>query len=168
MRMVALALEDMSTLPVEDDLGLAVLSIPKGLTLRGLIDFLCVLKDKNNLPRPWNPALSLLRNRNSDSVKEAYQIIITKSSIKDCQTLMQGDQNVLERLGCRESSLLEAMALFLCMSLAKRCPSEDVFSNPLKGFENYAKVMESHRAHLFIQSFIDIDGVRVLPFSQKA
>lgn len=140
---LAWGIENVSSLSVADNLGLAILTIPKGLSITDVHHFLAVLRDQTGALDP-EPHTLLAQLRDSEVTQATYYIIISTSTINGSQVASVADHaTMLRNLGCQVPTRLEMMA-FRMTSLAKRCALEaSVFTAPLQGFQNQGLLTEA-------------------------
>jgi len=104
----------LSSLPIEKNAGITLLTIPKKLTLNNLITLAGSLKKKRNITK-FRYILKRITSEVGDTpVDKTYQIIITNNILKNSRKLSFHDQKVLvKENGCKIPKLLEIVALLV-------------------------------------------------------
>lgn len=148
----------LSSLPIEGNAGITLLTIPKGLTFNTLVKLAGSLKVENapKFRYIWDP----ISNEIGDiAVDKTYRIVITNNVFINSRSLSVSDQNAqLSKMGCEMPRVLEATVLLVVtfMSSGERLYSDNPWT--------YIRCLEQVAGYKLVIGGFSADGICVSSF----
>ncbi|MCC5832171.1 MAG: F-box protein [Chlamydiales bacterium] len=117
----------LSSLPIEGDAGITLLTIPKGLTLKKLLELARSTSKMEERTQFRNISDHIIREIGDISIDKTYRIIITNNILKKSRNLSIDEHIALViKIGCEMPKVLEASVLLVVTFMIS---GESLYSN---------------------------------------